>query len=32
MAEYIIINEKSRESTRAKVREALRRVEEKWKK
>jgi dephospho-CoA kinase len=32
MAEYLIVNEKSRESTRAKVREVLRRVEEKWKK
>ena len=30
MAEYLVINENNRESTRAKVREALRRVEEKW--
>lgn len=30
MAEYLIINENNRESTKAKVREVLRRIEEKW--
>jgi dephospho-CoA kinase len=30
MAEYLIINENTRERTKAQVREALRRVEEKW--
>ncbi len=30
MAEYLIINEKSRDNTKAKVKEALRKVEEKW--
>jgi hypothetical protein len=32
MAEYLIINENSRDDTKAKVRETLYRVEEKWKK
>jgi dephospho-CoA kinase len=32
MAEYLIINENNRDSTRAMVKETLRRVEEKWKK
>jgi hypothetical protein len=30
MAGYLIINENTRERTRAQVRETLRRVEEKW--
>jgi len=30
MAEHLIINEKSRDNTKAKVKEALRKVEEKW--
>jgi dephospho-CoA kinase len=32
MAEHLIINENKKEDTKAKVRETLRRVEEKWKK
>jgi hypothetical protein len=32
MAEYLIINENNRDTTKAKIRETLRRIEEKWKK
>jgi hypothetical protein len=32
MAEYLIINENKKDEIKAKIRETLRRIEEKWKK